>query len=241
MKGKTLFLRAAWAVLLSACLVVSVADAEEGVWAGSAEVGGLQTSGNTQTRTLNAAAKGDYSLDKWRFALGGKATVGSDRGITTTEHYHADGSGRYALTERLYTLATLDYDKDRFSGYKYRLSESLGLGYMFVDSASLQISVEAGVGFRQSTFNNKRKEKDTIGRGALHGKWQANEMVALAEEMTVEGGKNGTVNTSDTSITAMLTKVLAAKFSYKTTTNSKPVVGTKKTDTETSANLVYKF
>jgi len=39
----------------------------------------------------------------------------------------------------------------------------------------------------------------------------------------------------------MLSKVLAAKFSYTTKTNSKPAFGTKKTDAESAVNLVYSF
>lgn len=215
--------------------------ADESVWAGEAELGGLQTSGNTQTRTLNAATKGSYMMNHWRFTLGGGGTSATDRGVTTAEHYQIDGEVHYSFTNNFYGLSTVGYDKDRFNGYDYRLNETLGVGYHIFNSDVFDLAIETGLGFRQSQLANKLKEKDIVSRSGLNAKWQVNPMVKLTEEADLVGGKRGTVYQTKTALVAMLSNVLAAKFSYKTKTNSKPILGTKRTDTESAVNLVYSF
>lgn len=231
-----------WVSVIAWLLLIGSAVAEETKpWIGEAEAGGLQTSGNTQTRTLNAAARVIRNIHAWSFQLAGTATSASDRGVATAEHYQADAEARYAFSEYFYTLATVGYDKDRFSGYDHRLSETLGLGYTFLHSDTAKASLELGIGSRQGHLKSKLKETDNIGRSALHGLWQINPTVAMTEDLEAEFGKKGTVYESNTGLTAMLTEILAVKMGYKTHTNTKPVVGFKKTDSEASVNLVYKF
>ncbi len=234
--------RPVWGAMVTVSLVITPCFADDGShWRGEAELGGLQTAGNTRTRTLNGAAKAAYAIEAWMFSLGGTATVVSDRGVTSSERYKADVEGRYNVNQYLYVLMTLEYDKDRFSGYDHRISETLGLGYQFLHSDRLQASMELGLGPRQGRLKSKLKETDAIGRGALHATWQVSPAVAFTENVESEFGKKGTVYETTTTMSNKLSHALVVRLGYKTHSNTKPVAGFRRTDSETSVNLVYSF
>ncbi len=229
-------------MILAISIVIAPCCADEkSHWRGEAELGGLQTLGNTQTRTLNGTLKVVYILNAWKFSLGGTATSVSDRGVTSSERYKANVEGRYNVNQYLYVLMALEYDKDRFSGYDHRISETLGVGYQFLHNDRLQANMELGLGPRQGRLNSKRKETDTIGRGALHATWQVSPAVAFAEDVESEFGKKGTVYETTTTMSNKLGHTLMIRLGYKTHTNTKPVAGFRRTDSETSVNLVYSF
>lgn len=48
----------------------------------------------------------------------------------------------------------VSYENDRFAGFNYRMSETLGYGYRVISQDTLTLDLEAGPGARQTQLRN---------------------------------------------------------------------------------------
>jgi len=116
------------------CLTCAVAYATDEGWSGEAELGFVQTGGNTDAQTMNLKIGLGYSKDKWSHSLKLSALGTRDEDKTSAGKYTAGLKTDYLISGMSYLWGTVDYVKDRFSGYSYRLSEALGYGCHLIDT-----------------------------------------------------------------------------------------------------------
>lgn len=208
---------------------------------GDVELGYVSTGGNTQTQTLNAKAKMVASYDSWQQALQLQALNTSDNKSTTAERYSAQLKTDYRFTPRQYAFGLLSYENDRFSGYDYRASFTLGYGHRLIDEKNLSLELEGGPGVRYSKLSQDGTQDEAILRLAGKLGWQVTSSSLFEQELSTEIGNDTTINRSATSLKTQVIGNLAMKLSY-TVKYSNPVpAGVKKQDTESSVTLVYKF
>ena len=119
-------------------------------WAGSGELGFVSTSGNTDTSNLTARLGLVNERDKWRHSLGLEALNTESDGETTAERYFAAGQSDYKISEHDYLFGRLSYEDDKFSGYEYRATETVGYGRRVLNADNMTLDLEAGPGARQS-------------------------------------------------------------------------------------------
>jgi putative salt-induced outer membrane protein YdiY len=62
---------------------------EEGPWEGTASLGFLSTSGNTDTTSYNTAFEISYAKDKWTHTFDAAANGADESDTTTAEAYQA--------------------------------------------------------------------------------------------------------------------------------------------------------
>ncbi|MCF6209428.1 MAG: DUF481 domain-containing protein [Gammaproteobacteria bacterium] len=232
--------------ILTACLAPGLASAD---WKGEAELGYVKTGGNTDTSTINAKAKAEQELDKWRNTLVIEALNTSNDGSTNAERYLANGQSNYKITERGYFFGFLGYEADRFSGYEYRATANIGYGHRVVQNDKVTLDLEVAPGARQNqikrtdTTPEKTEDEFTV-RGALKLLWNVSKTTKFTEDLTTEIGdrdKGGAVTRSVTALTAQIAGNLHTKISYTLRHSSVVPAGKEKVDDEVAIALLYNF
>ncbi|NOZ53144.1 MAG: DUF481 domain-containing protein [Gammaproteobacteria bacterium] len=216
-------------------------DTASSQWKGEAELGFVSTSGNTETETVNAKAKVTTDRDKWRHRVEASALNSSDAKGTTAERYAITGQSDYKVSKQNYFFGLLSYEKDRFNGYAYRVSEALGYGRRILDGSVVTLDLEIGPGARQSELDNGDSENEFIVRGAAKLGWTISDTSQFSEALTVESGDDATIIKSVTGLTSQLAGSLAMKITYTIKNTSDVPPGIEKTDKETAVTLVYRF
>jgi putative salt-induced outer membrane protein len=211
-------------------------------FSGEAELGFVATDGNTQTQNLNAKAKVEHEAVHWRSEAHAEAVFASDTGGTTAERYYTSAKGNRKLDERAYLFLTGSWEKDRFSGFDWRVTEALGYGYRIVATDRTTLDLEAGPGARQSREEASGKtDSEAMARIHLDLEWKPGETSTFSEEATSEIGENSTVTRSVTALKAQVSGQLAMKVSFTVQNTSSVPAGVEHTDDETAVTLVYGF
>jgi len=238
MKLRSLLMVAA----LVAPLTLMAQQAEpESPWSGSATLGYLATSGNTETSTLNTGFEVGYTAGKWEHVFDGSAVNASENDVKTAESYAANWKSERNITEQDFLFGRLSWRKNRFSGYNTQFSQTVGYGRRLIDADKHKLNGELGAGARQSTLQDGRSENETIFRGGIYYKWQFSETAAFSQDVTVEAGELNTYLESVTALSAQLIGDLALVASYTIKSNSDVPPSTEKTDTYTALSLKYVF
>lgn len=222
--------------------VPAEAEKSAGELEGSAELGATVTSGNTDTRSVNGKAEVVYSRARWRHTGKAEALYSSDAGVDTAERYVASYKADFRKTRTTYIFATVRGEVDKFSGYDYRISESIGYGRRFWEGGDKgYFELEAGPGARQSKLDDGTREDHAIFRVAARYRNMWTETTEFSEDLIVETGSDNTFTESVTGIKVRINSALAMKLSVTIKHNSDVPVDKENTDTISSINLVYDF
>lgn len=219
----------------------AAAQEEESPWAGTAKLGYLATSGNTDNSSLNAGFTVSRSVDDWKHSFAAAAISSADSNITTAEAYEAGWKSERNLSEKSYLFGELDWRKDRFSGFETQFSQTIGYGRRLIDSEAHKLNGEIGFGARQSELIDGTDEKEGIIRAGLDYTWQLSETAAFTQVLTIESGQENTYTESVTAISAQMVGNLALVASYTIKNNSDVLPAIEKTDTYTAISLEYTF
>ncbi len=209
---------------------------------GEAEAGALLTNGNTSTRNLNVKGKIDFKQgNDWKHAASVEAVNTSSNGSTTAERYLANERSSYILNDVSDIFASIETEKDRFSGFDYRYTGAIGYNRKHNFTPNLTMDASIGPGFRQRRPDNGSIENDLIGQFNVDLKWKISDAAGFREGVLIEAGSNGTIIRSLSELKLNIVGNLATKLSFRATRNSDVPVGNKQTDTETAVTLVYSF
>jgi len=224
----------------SAPYIVTATEPDSG-WSNNIELGAVKTNGNTQTLTLNSAAKMTHSGTRLRDTITASANNSSDGSATTAEKYAASLQEDWKITERDYLFVRYSFESDRFAGFRHRFSETIGYGRDLVKADQFSWNLELGGGLRQILYTDQSRKNETIGRAATALSWNISESATLTQKFSTEGGKSGWASKSVTGLQHKLNSHLSSKIAMKLDHNSTVPTGTKKLDVETAITLVVNF
>jgi putative salt-induced outer membrane protein len=210
-------------------------------WTAEIGLGYVRTSGNTNTTSTKGNAKAVNEIDKWRHTVTVEALKSSDDDVTTAERYFLSGKSDYKYSTYNYWFVRVSYDDDHFSGYDYRITETVGYGRRLIHEPELSLDAEIGPGARQSKTDAGENEDEFIVRLSGDLKWKISETSEFTEELSTEIGEDDTVSKSVTGLKANINKSLAMKVTYTVKNTSDVPVGVKETDTEFVVTLVYNY
>lgn len=216
-------------------------NSDYGTWKSNVELGIVNTTGNTETKTTNAKAKAATETEKWRHTLTYESLSSSDQGVKTAERYEVNGQSDYKLDKKNFFFAMINYEDDEFSGYQYRMTEAIGYGRRLIDKPDLTLDLEIGPGARQSKSDSGDTENETLIRGAGKLAWKISKSSSFTENLSIDSSKENTITKSVSALTAQINGSLATKITYTIKNNSDVPPGVEKTDTETAVTLVYTF
>lgn len=220
--------------------LASHAASAQGV-SGKASVGYLATSGNTDSTSANAGLNLLLEKETWSHEFKLRAITAASSDATTAEAYAAAYQARRDRSERSYLFTTLDWERDRFSSYDRRVSESVGYGRRFVDTDLHALSAEVGAGARQLQLIDGTEEGDAIVRAALDYVWTISEATKFDQDLTVESGASNTSLVAVSELRARLFGNVALVLSYRLKWNSDVLPGASKADRFTAISLEYAF
>lgn len=214
-------------------------DISAATWKSSVEIGFVKTAGNTETETLNAKAKAETEREKWRHTINLEALNSSDKSVATAERYMLSGQSSFKMGKKNFFFVLVSYEDDRFSGYEYRVTESVGYGRRVIGEPALTLDLEIGPGARQSKLDSGDNEDELLARGAAKLMWKVSNTSKFTEDLSTEVGENVTVTKSVTALSAKVNGSLSTKLSYTIKNTSDVPPGIEKTDSEMAVTLVF--
>jgi len=235
--------------LLTMSANVLAADEDKSPWTSSVELGFIRTTGNTETQTTALKADVVYEVEKWRHSGHAEgygqesedATTGES--VVSAERYELSGKSDYKFSELDYAFGQIKLKKDRFSGFEYENSLSLGYGRKAIKQDNMELDLEIGPGMRFYKPDNAESQDEAL--LVLAGKywWAITGNSKFTQDLFFDIGEEYTESKSVTGISANINKTLALKFTYTIRHKSEvpDPTTTEKTDTEAAVTLVYNF
>lgn len=214
---------------------------DQGPWEGTARLGYLATSGNTESSSLNSGFEVKYTSGQWVHGFKAAGISSSEDQVTTAEAYEAGLKSERNFGDHNYLFGQLHWRKDRFSGYDQQFSQTVGYGRRLIDRDRHKLNAEIGAGARQSDLADGTKENETILRGGIDYTWKISDTASFMQAVNVESGSENTYTESVTKLSAALVGNLALVASYTIKNNSEVPALTENTDRFTALSLEYTF
>lgn len=221
------------------------------LWSGKGQLGGFQSSGNSNNLGLSAALNLKRQGEDWSHSLRATADYQRSNGLTSREQFLFAYEPRYDIKDELFAYGLAQYERNRILGFSSRYAISGGIGYQVANSDDVKLSLKAGPALRMTDFAASENEVRLAGLLGLDFDWQFTERLALNQEtnMVAETGGQAiaiidSTRTTFNLITGLDAKVsdrLSSRLSYTVDYDSKPPVGRDSTDTVTRVTLVYGF
>lgn len=210
-------------------------------WQGSVAFGYLETTGNSNTTTLNAKGLAGYKSGDWQDAFLFQTLKASQDGVLNAESTNLNAQTDYNLTSTNYLFGNVDYLRDVFSGYERRTSEVVGYGHRLLATDSQQLDLEVGGGARQTRYTDQTSDSEPVELVSGSYLWKFTKTSNFSENLTFIHGASNTYSQSVTALTVNLAASFALSVSYTISHNSAVLPGFKNTDTITAISLVYSF
>ena len=231
-------------IILSSGVAYAQAESaaeEESPWAGSASLGFLSTSGNTDTTSYNTAFEISHTKDLWKHTLNAAANGADESDTTTAEAYQAGWKSDYNFSETSFLFGQLNWRNDRFSGVDQQTSAAAGYGRRLIDTPAHLLSAEVGAGYRSLDFADNTSGDSAIVTLGMDYKWTFSETSNFDQGISVESGSDNTFIESVSAVRARLLGDFAIVFSYTVRHNTDVPIGSQKTDKLTAISLEYAF
>jgi putative salt-induced outer membrane protein len=209
---------------------------------GSAALGYLSTSGNTDSTNGNASFKLKWDRGMaWQHEWSALAINARTNGVTTAEAYAAGYKATRDFSENSYIFASGDWRQDRFSGYERQATEAVGYGRRLIETERHVLAVEGGIGAKQSDLTDGTGSDEGIVRGGLDYLLHLGENAEFNQKLLIEQGSDNRYTESSSALKTKVVGNLALVLSYVIKNNSDVPVGVKKTDRFTAISLEYAF
>lgn len=210
-------------------------------WAGRGEAGGFSTGGNSDSTGISGAVALSRTVGKFSLGFNGNADYQRSNGVTSTEQFLAELQPRYQLGEHVFLYGLARWDRDRLSGLSSRWAASGGLGYRFINTDELKLSVRGGPAWQRSNFTGQPNSSQLTSLGALDFSWQFAPRLRLTETASTLIGANNSNVIATTGLEAKLGSKLSARISYLVDYDTDPPPGANDTDTISRITIVYDF
>src|SRR5450631_919498 len=132
-----------------AAVLLLTATAAQAQWTGKGAAGISLASGNTDTKTGNAAIEFADTVGNWTHTFGFDGVYASASAATTAQRWAVYEQSDFNLDPRNFAFVAARYEDDRFSGFQYQASLSSGVGRHFIDSDSTKLTATIGIGYKR--------------------------------------------------------------------------------------------
>lgn len=210
-------------------------------WNGEAELSGARSTGNTSQFSLGLAAKAEREIGKWKHRFAGLADFEKSQGQTTKERWLVNYDPTYAISDRAYVFGLAQYENDRFGGFDYRFSETLGFGYQFFRGERFTLHAEVGPGARHTKFDPGGIEHEFAALLRTGMEWKVSDNTIFSHDLSYFVGTNQRTLDTTAALKMRINGALSGRISYNYRYNTDVPVGKRATDTVTRAALVYDF
>lgn len=214
------------------------------IWAGEVTAAYDKQSGNTKTENIMLAYNVERETGNWRHKSDGRIRFASEDGNTINEDYRVKLGSDWKFDENLFVFGEAEYVADEFSGFDYRVTESVGLGSRWKwNNGKSFFDVRSSVGGRhlKGTEAGAKVEHNGILKPALELGWHISDRIKFNQKASSTIGTDVTITETQTSFDYIINSRLALKLGFQVEHTSSVPVGTKKTETYTSTGISYKL
>jgi len=213
-----------------------------GPWDGSAELGVSSSTGDTREQAFALGLSIGRTFNEiWEHKFDLTVDLARRAGVTSKELYLADYQLYYRKWKRTYLFTRVNFEDDRFSGFRYRFAESAGAGYQLFDSERFKWSLDGGPGVRQTKLDTGQLRNELIAVANSSLRYFFSDTVNAGNETHLYFGQDRTSVENIVDLKARLNSALSARFSFNLRFDSEVPPGTRRTDTLTKVTVVYDF
>ena len=208
------------------------------------ELGYIQTSGNTDTKTFNLDAKVKKAYDLHLYSLALDAQYAKDGNIENKNKFATELNYDYKFSNKISFGYIAGYKKDKFSNYDYQFYTGPSLKYNLIQTQLHKLNAEGSILMSKDDIINSN---DTNEYAAYRAKgvyeWKILENLKFDQELgyrgSFEDSKNYFVD-SKSALTSKFTDMFSAGISYKI--DYVNLSGTKEHSDKTfTANLIIDY
>lgn len=210
-------------------------------WSGQGEAGfGITTGNSDQISALVGLKLNKQGLNA-RHNLSAVVDYQQTDGQLSRERYAINYGLNYLLRDGLYISSTLAWERDKFTGFARRFTESLGIGYRVIGKPNMTLDIDGGPALRQTLYTTGVKEDQFGARGSLTYRWTIKDGWTVSEDASVVTSDGNTTLFSNTALSAKFSEVISGRISFNVQSDTDPLPGRQNTDTATRASIVYSF
>ncbi len=209
-----------------------------------AELGYVNSKGNSDTQSLTIDAKIKKDWDMHALSLAVDAEYASESGTDTKNKRFAELEYNYKLNKELYFEYLIGYKYDAFSGYDYNIYTGPGLKYLAIDEKEQELTFESNILYATDKETNKNSYNYASFRAKAFYSLQVLKNLKFEEALTYRTDVSKIDNYyifSKTALISKLTDIFSASLSYKVDYVNLPGFNKKHTDRTLSANLIADF
>ena len=183
------------------------------------ELSYVQTSGNSNTSTFSTKVEASTALsDKSNFRAKGNILYSENDNDSSANKYDIELDYNYMLSEKIYSYFGVNYLKDQFSDYDYRLNAGPGLGYKLLDDKEQTIDLQGGLDYALDQYSDGIKDEYVATRAEVNYRYKNNENLKFKQMfnylVSLEDN-NKYFMASDTSLGVKMTDNLSLGVSYR--------------------------
>lgn len=183
------------------------------------ELSYVNTSGNSSTSSFSTKLEATTALSEQR-SLKAKVNIlySKNEGKSSANKYDIELDYNHMLNEKAYSYYGINYIKDQFSDYDYRLNTGPGLGYKLLNTNIQTLDIQAGLDYANDKFKTGKVEKYIASRAEVNYKYKINDNLKFKQMLSylisLEDSEKYFA-TSDTSLSVKMTENLSLGLSYK--------------------------
>lgn len=216
------------------------------------EAGIVVSRGNSDNESATAKFDTAREWTRWKLGFGGAAVYAADDTGATGQRWSMRSQTDYRFHRQGFSFANGRYEQDRFGGFEYQSSLSMGLGWRFFDDPVTRLSAQLGIGYgrvhtRDSLADDavtpvagERRDK-LVEQATVEFERALTQNTQLLDKLLVESGADNTFVQNDIGLQVKILAELALAVGYSVRYNSNPPAGFNTTDTLSTLNLVYEF
>lgn len=210
-------------------------------WTGSISLNGLLTTGNSETEQLGFRAGLSKRWPDDRLTLGAEYSFGRqedpDTGEDTTTIDYGMAFAKYDhfFSKKLYGYLVTKAERDGVADLELRLAPGAGVGYQWLEGATLSFSTEAGLAWVYENFKRSRTREFFGPRLAYSLDWTPLQRLTLFHKLeylpSFEDLSGDYLLNVDAGTRVTMWKGVFAELRYEFRYDSTPAPGREKADT----------
>ncbi|WP_456403733.1 DUF481 domain-containing protein [Hydrogenimonas sp.] len=232
-------------VMMAATCGALMAAVPVGTMKQSAELGYIGSTGNSESQSLNAAYKNDYQYDeKTDMHLKADILYGEKSGVTSDERYRLFFNVNHYYSGDLFTYGEASALRNTFEGYNQQYNLGAGLGYNIFKDEKQFLKGKAGLQYRRSNYTSQPHDNFYYLKGGLDYLYnfsKTNKFTATWDLLDNLKRIKDYETVINLGLTMLIVDQLSFKMGFEIKYDNVPPAGKKKTDTTTTAGIVYSF
>ena len=251
---------AVWLGISVIGMAVSPASGEEAVsgeepigWKGNLELSYLNTGGNTSSQSFFGGGKLARVFGRSTLSAEGKALYAESDGVTSDKSWWGRLKYDWRLTERAFTYASQEAQRNVLKGIEARYITQLGLGYDVIKTSSDSLKAEAGLGYVRENPIARNPDPPfepfydfgyPSGRAFgeyIHSFTEKTRFTQTVEYIPNFKERDAYIFREESAFVAQVIGSLGLKVSYAVEYDNQPLPGFFKTDRVFNASLLYEF